>query len=235
MITVDEYDASVSSALHEGATEFRKYLKEKSSVYHRFFSRLKELIQFPRNYVLIVGLSPLAIADFTSGLNIVTDLTWKRSCQDVCGLTEEDIRPVLKAMGDSHQWNDEKVEQVFNRMKELYVGYHFGGETDMFNSGQVITCLRHLMEYGEFLDTPVDMNTNLSGSILQFLSLSNNPQLQIILMNFLSEKLIPFQLRLTFEISTLRDELVAGNTDALISLMVYYGALTVVKENEVRD
>jgi len=71
MIIVDEYDSSVNTTLLlPEAEQFRKYLQYRTSSYFSFFTSLKKALQITGNCALVVGVTPLAIADFTSGFNI---------------------------------------------------------------------------------------------------------------------------------------------------------------------
>jgi hypothetical protein len=99
MIIVDEYDSSVNHALSPEAAPFWQYLEKRTSTYFKFFTCLKKALEVPGNRALVVGVTPLAIADFSSGFNVDLDLTWDPECQDVCGILVNDIEPVLQQIG----------------------------------------------------------------------------------------------------------------------------------------
>lgn len=223
MIIVDEYDSSVNSAIFTTAEPFRKFLSDRSSSYFKFFTSLKAALKKPENHALVVGVTPLAISDFTSGFNIAVDITWDERYQDVCGVTTLDIGPILQKIADDHRFNRAVIEQ---RLRNYYDGYHFGGSLGVFNSGQLVNCLEVLSETGEFPSRLTDINTNLSESVFRFLSNGENFMFFEILMKLLTTT-VPFNLQTSFDIDTLRKELDEGSSDTLLSLMVYYGALTV--------
>jgi len=228
MIIVDEYDSSVNSALiSPNADCFRKYLKARTCGYFRFFTLLKQALRVVHNHALVVGVTPLALSDSTSGFNIRFDMTWDSGFQDVCGITIDDIEPVLNNIGQKYRWDVKTKEQFNKKLIEFYDGYHFGGDMRIFNAGQVVNCLQHIYRHGEFPNPLVDVNTNLSESVLEFISQCTNKQFYPILMELLTDK-VEFRLSAYLSIDTVRNELNAGNTNTLLSLMVYYGALTVV-------
>lgn len=235
MIIIDEYDSSVNAALlSREAAPFREYLELRTSVYFRFFTKLKKALQVPGNRALIVGVTPLAIADFTSGFNVAVDLTWKSLYQDVCGILVNDIKPVLKEIGHIHNWNKQRIVEVFNKLVNLYDGYYFGGNNRIFNSGQLVNCLQELYLNGNFPTKLTDVNTNLSEGVLNFLSKSQNNQFYQLLIQLLT-KPVPFKLLETFVIEKVRDELDSGKPSTLLSLMVYYGALTAFTKDKVSE
>jgi len=233
MIIVDEYDSSVNPALlFPEAEPYRKYLQQQGSVYFRFFTVLKQALAVPRNRALIVGVAPLAIADFTSGFNVAFDITWDSQYQDVCGILVDDIQPVLQSIGHKHNWDVMKTKEVSDMLINFYDGYHFGGDLSVFNGGQIVNCLQHLLQKGTFPESLVDINTNLSESVLQFLSKGQNDKFYLLLLQLLT-KPVPFKLSTAFVINEVRKELNDGKPNTLLSLMVYYGALTVVGVDEV--
>jgi len=227
MIIVDEYDSSVNSALlSTKADHFREYLKRRTSGYFRFFTVLKQALQVDGNHALVVGITPLAICDFTSGFNTCFDMTWNSKFQDVCGIAIDDISPVLNSIAKKYDWDIKTKEQFNTKLKEFYDGYQFGGNSMIFNSGQVVNALQHIDMFNSFPNPPIDRNTDLSDSVLRFLSECKNESFCQLLMDLLTDK-VKFHLSTCFSIDTVRNQLNTGDTDTLLSLMVYYGALTV--------
>lgn len=73
---------------------------------------------------------------------------------------------------------DVEIKERFNKkLNELYDGYHFGGDMRIFNARQVVNCLRRIDQHGKFPNLPVDVNTNLSESVPEFMSQCTNMQL----------------------------------------------------------
>jgi hypothetical protein len=233
MIIIDEYDSSVNAALlFSAAEEFRKYLRFRTSSYFSFFTSLKMALQITGNRALVAGVAPLAIADFTSGFNIAFDMTWNSQYQNVCGISVEDIQPVLQNIGQKHGWDETRMNEIFRLLLDFYDGYHFGGDLRVFNGGQLVNCLQHLYKTNTFPERLVDINTNLSESVLQFLSQGRNDKFYLLLMQLLTGP-VSFVLFTSFVIDAVREELDVGEPNILLSLMVYYGALTIVKIDEV--
>jgi len=77
---------------------------------------------------LVVGVTPLAIADFTSGFNITFDMTWDLQYQNVYSILIEDIKPILQNIGQKYNWDKTKINEIFKLLLDSYDGYHFGGD-----------------------------------------------------------------------------------------------------------
>ena len=80
--------------------------------------------------------------------------------QNVCGISVEDIQPVLQNIGKKYGWNDTRMNEVSELLLDLYDGYHFGSDLRLFNhGGQVVNCLQRLYSTNEFPERLVDINT----------------------------------------------------------------------------
>lgn len=149
-------------------------------------------------------------------------MTWDSHYQNVFGISVTDIQPVLQNIGKK-AWLD-KIDEISNLLLD----------TGIFNDGQLVNCLQNLYLTGTFSDRLVDINTNHSESVLQFYILSGNKNDKFyqLLMQLLTRP-VPFMLFTSFVIDVVRKELDIGDSNTLLSLMVYYGALTSVKINKV--
>jgi hypothetical protein len=157
MIIVDEYDSSVNTALlFSEAKQFRKYLQYRTSSYFSFFTSLKKALQITGNYALVVGVTLLAIADFTSGFNIAYDMTWSSQYPNMCSISVEDIQPILRCIGQKYGWDETKINQIYNLLLDSYDGYHFGS---VFNGGQLVNCLQELYKRDALPIRMVNVNT----------------------------------------------------------------------------
>ncbi|KAG0196105.1 hypothetical protein BGX28_000135, partial [Mortierella sp. GBA30] len=90
----------------------------------------------------ITGVSPLSMADHTSGFNVATYITWREEMSGLCGLTSEDVLAALRLPNVCKSEDD--VQNHFNVMKSNYNGYCFvemGDAPHVFNTN---TCLEYL-------------------------------------------------------------------------------------------
>ena len=91
----------------------------------------------------ITGVSPLSMADHTSGFNIATNVSFKRELSGLCGLSHEDVRAALQLPGLCGS-DVSQVQEHFDIMEHYFDGYHFYryGEVPLvFNTN---TCLEYL-------------------------------------------------------------------------------------------
>lgn len=98
---------SNSALLSPNADRFRAYLKARTCGYFRFFTLLKQALRIVHNHALVVGVTLLAVSDFTSGFNISVDMTWNSEFQDVCRINvTDDIKPILNNIGQKYGCRD---------------------------------------------------------------------------------------------------------------------------------
>ncbi|GES78883.1 hypothetical protein RCL_jg21771.t1 [Rhizophagus clarus] len=90
------------------------------------YLKVPKALQITRNYALVIGVTSLAIADFTI----------------------EDIQSVLQSIGQKYDWNEIKINEIYNLLLDSYDSYHFGSESRIFNGGQLgqfcLLCLHPL-------------------------------------------------------------------------------------------
>ncbi|RGB24487.1 hypothetical protein C1646_676355 [Rhizophagus diaphanus] len=79
-IFIDEYDAEMNEALKNESVLHAHYknslsrIKAMESSFKQFYSRLKSACDKGITYIFQTGMTPIIMAEFTSGFNILTDL-----------------------------------------------------------------------------------------------------------------------------------------------------------------
>ena len=90
----------------------------------------------------ITGVSPLSMADHTSGFNVASYVYWKEGLSGLCGLTEEDIYAALNLLSVSTSELD--IQRHFDIMNANYNGYLFAPSSKVQHVFNTNTCLEYL-------------------------------------------------------------------------------------------
>src|SRR3954466_5178148 len=141
-LLADEYDAFSNEYLDPDDNSAWDALRaNKQSLLKGFWARVKESMGSQRiEKCFITGVSPLSMADHTSGFNIATNVSFKRELSGLCGLSHEDVRAALQL--PSLCGSDvSQIEENFKIMVRYYDGYRFyqyGQVPPVFNTN---TCL----------------------------------------------------------------------------------------------
>ena len=119
-VVIDEYDAPLLDVLHED-----EQLKQMREVMQEFYQRLKK--QEPKiKFCFITGITKFSQLSIFSTINNLMNVTMDPRFSAICGIAEDelltvmadDIRELASAYGES-------VEQMHERLKLRYDGYHF--------------------------------------------------------------------------------------------------------------
>ncbi|CAG8766381.1 14411_t:CDS:2, partial [Funneliformis caledonium] len=121
-ICIDEYDGSMNEALknktlyhHKDKGDIKIELIESS--FNQFFSILKTACDENIACVFLTGVTPVVMAEFTSGFNISVDLTLDEEFWDLYGFKKSEIKILLdKAFG--YNLSDNIKEQIMSWLKE---------------------------------------------------------------------------------------------------------------------
>ena len=137
VVLIDEYDSPLQHSWktpeHEGCTE----------VYRSVFSVLKLKGNVLR-FVFITGITKFTQISLFSVLNHLTNISFLPLYAPLCGITEEEMvayfAPEIKSLADKMDCN---IEEVHNKLKSYYDGYHFSDEnmTDIYNPFSLLNAL----------------------------------------------------------------------------------------------
>jgi len=144
-VLVDEYDKPLINTMHDEPLndQLRDELKA-------FYSVLKTADGYLR-FVLLTGVTKFSHVSIFSDLNQLKDISLIEDYNEICGLTEQEIRhtfgPELDAFGDaSHLGSGE----VLREMSRWYDGYLFARHgTGIFNPYSVLNALDR-KEFGNY-------------------------------------------------------------------------------------
>ncbi|KAG0264059.1 hypothetical protein DFQ27_001452, partial [Actinomortierella ambigua] len=191
-LLADEYDAFSNGFLSpDDARPWDHPRTRANSLLKGFWATVKSKLG-PRGIVkcFITGVSPLSMADNTSGFNVETYVSWRQELSGLCGLTEEDVHAALGLPGVCK--SEDEIRNHFEIMKAsdiatskpAWLSYmiHIGGLTFCDNSKHLrITNLVAAQRFGETILARLQLrledvdlafrNIVSSGSIDQVLAL----------------------------------------------------------------
>ncbi|KAF9343265.1 hypothetical protein BGX34_007009, partial [Mortierella sp. NVP85] len=122
-LLADEYDAFSNEFLDPNDPRPWEQLRTSpSSLLKGFWGSVKSKLgarQIAKCF--ITGVSPLSMADNTSGFNVATYVSWRKNLSGLCGLTEEDVLAALRLPRVCK--SEDEVLRHFKIMKDNYHGY----------------------------------------------------------------------------------------------------------------
>ena len=135
---VDEYDKPLLQAIGDDKlqNEFRAILK---SVY----GVTKSMDGFI-HMAFFTGVTKFSKVSVFSDLNNLTDITLDRQFEEICGITEKEIRDNLdEGVAQMAVANHLTKDECYAKLKENYDGYHFSEDSvGMYNPFSLLNALR---------------------------------------------------------------------------------------------
>ncbi len=146
-VIIDEYDQFANEILSADHDSFREITKPKGFL-KNFYSKLKAATgpDGAVARVFITGVTTVSLDSMSSGFNIATDLTNDPLFADMFGFTEAELKALIPQVIDPEKYQH-TVNEIYERMQELYDGYSFSqeGDSHVFNSSMSLYYLRKLV------------------------------------------------------------------------------------------
>ena len=224
-IIIDEYDNFTNAILEGNGDRFKNVVGNEGFI-KAFYSIIKEYYGLGIvDRVFITGISPKTLDSMTTGFNICTDISNDIEISSMVGLTHDEVKDLIKDIEPTKQ------EEIFNLMVKNYDGYLFNVKSNerIFNATLVMYFMR---EYNRFQELPSQLlDSNIAfnyGKIGNLLKLQNNTYYKEILDTILKTGMVTGELKVKFNLE------VDFDRDDIISLLYYFGYLTIYKK-EVYD
>jgi len=165
-LLIDEYDNFANELMHGRRADYDA-LVSGEGLLKTVFKAVKFLASGAGiDRVFITGVSPVVLADISSGYNVSENLSLDARFIDLCGFTEAEITAVLDQLaaeqGRDHAWS----ERMLATMRTWYNGYRFGYEPGpgLYNPTLALYFFKHLAATGqpprEMLDSNLAMDRN---------------------------------------------------------------------------
>lgn len=122
--------------------------------------------------VFITGVSPIVLADMTSGYNVARSVSLHPAVHDLCGFTEAEVAAPLQSLGAEGRIPDEQVPPAMEMMRTFYNGYRFTPEAagPVYNPTLALYFLQELQERGQFPEEMLDSNLAMDRNRLTYVS-----------------------------------------------------------------
>ncbi len=220
---IDEYDNFANEVLMAKREQYEKLLYGEG-LFKTVFKSVKAAAGQGLDRVLITGVSPVAMADLTSGYNVAKNIYLHPEFNDLCGFTEAEIEWLLRAI---HKTGDHwSVEAALAIMRMFYNGYRFSYEADhgVYNPTLSLYFLEELHKRGQYPRNMLDDNLAMDRSKLSYIAeLLQNEQVLLEALDTDAGVLIP-RLATRFGVTDLFRGLEGHSVMA--SLLYYFGILT---------
>lgn len=138
-VIIDEYDAPLLDVLHEDEA-----LKNMREVMQEFYQRLK-MLEPKIKFCFITGITKFSQLSIFSTINNLTNVTMDPTFASICGITEKELDSVMaediRLLSAAYE---ESPEQMHERLKEQYDGYHFSRNSEgVYNPYSLLKAFKH--------------------------------------------------------------------------------------------
>ena len=125
VVIIDEYDAPLLDVLHDD-----KLLGEKRQVMQEFYVPLKANERYIK-FCFITGITKFSQLSIFSTINNLKNVTLLPRFSAICGITEQEVKEVFaEDIRDMAEHFGCSSEEMFQRIKNRYDGYHFSEVSD---------------------------------------------------------------------------------------------------------
>ena len=221
-IIIDEYDNFTNAILEGEGTRF-KNLVGNEGIVKNFYSTIKEYVGLGIvDRVFMTGICPITLDSMTTGFNIAKDISRDIDFTTMIGLTHEEVKSLLNEV------EEEKQEEIYQLMISNYDGYLFNKEQEekSFNATLVMYFLDYYYRLNKIPDSLIDINIAFNyGKVENLIKLYQNNYYQDILNDLFTTDTVSGILKEKFNLEY------DFTKDDVISLLYYFGYLTIGKEN----
>ena len=224
-LIIDEYDNFTNVILNERGENVYHAITHADGFYRDVFKKFKG--NFER--IFMMGVSPVALDDVTSGFNIGWNISIKPEFDEMLGFSTTDVVEMFTYYKEHGSIPvDSDIDVIVNDMKPWYDNYCFAEEalkkkTRMFNCDMVLYYLRNYMDNGCSPRQMIDPNTRTDygkmKKLLQFDKLDG--ERKGIIRKIAEEEQIVTQLYESFSAYQI------PKAEIFPSLLFYYGMLTI--------
>jgi hypothetical protein len=236
---IDEYDNFANTILSTVGEDAYQNLTHGEGFFRSFFNVLKAGttgMGAPITRLFITGVSPITMDDVTSGFNIGKNVSLEPHFNSMLGFTENDVFEMIeyyKKKGSVKQNTDDLMTII----KEWYGNYLFSEDDDvrLLNSDMVLYFMDNYLNRKKLPKDLIDSNVKIDYGKLRHLIIVDKGKTKAPTFNGNFEKLKEIiekgetsgKIKKGFPLEELK------NTDNFISLLFYFGLLTI--ENVIND
>lgn len=231
-LLIDEYDNFANEVLVRDPRNSRHYqdLLEGEGILKSLFKIIKaSAAEGKIARVFITGVSPLVLADMTSGYNVAIDISLMPRFNALCGITQQELNGLVTEVLQDCKQDETQRDGLLQTLKQFYNGYRFCDQLDKPLLYNPILCFYFLRYYQEECKPPRQMlDGNLMMDAARVRYLASQPSGTDVVERILDEEnLITLEvLENRFGVEKLAD--LQQDERYLLSLLYYFGVLTIV-------
>ncbi len=233
-LLLDEYDNFANEVLLGGrSTSQQRYdrLIRGEGMLKTIFKAVKDGTEGRGiDRVFIAGVSPVVMSDVTSGFNIASDIYLEPEFGDLCGFHDEEVEEAVRQVAEICRFSDRHSEEVLTMMRTFYDGYCFSYDSEdrMYNPTLVLYFLEHLQRRCSAPRKLLDSNLATDRNKIAYVS--SLPHGNQVVTGALDDEqvLCVEELADRFGVEDMLH--LAKDTKFMISLLYYFGVLTLSQE-----
>lgn len=238
-LLIDEYDNFANEVLMGSQGEGRRRYEELvqgEGIFKTVFKAIKAASSGQGlDRVFITGVSPVVMADISSGYNVAKNAYPRRELNHLCGFTETEITHTLQHVAQSCNFTNEQAAEALHVMRAFYNGYCFSVEADepVYNPTLVLYFLEALQENNAYPDEMLDSNLAMDRARLFYVARLGGAKALLTAALNEQEPLTVTTLAHRFGIA----EILSGkkkSTEYLAALLYYLGVLTLDRRAALR-
>ena len=175
-LLIDEYDNFANEVLvshHQGEGRYRELVGGEGA-FKTLFKAVKDAAEGRGlDRVFITGVSPVVLADITSGYNLVKDISREPDYADLCGFHEAECRTVLDQIIAECDLPAERSEEALDLMRTFYNGYNFSLEPaggQIYNPTLALYFFEHLADRCEYPEEMLDNNLAMDRNRIEYIA-----------------------------------------------------------------
>lgn len=237
-LLIDEYDNFANEVMVscQRGTERYQELVGAEGVIKTLFKAVKFAAGgYGLERVFMTGVSPVVLADITSGYNVVQDISVDPDFADLCGFHEEEVRATLERIAATCGQPPAQADEALEIMRAYYNGYSFSlghAPGGIYNPTLALYFFKHLAKNCRYPDEMLDSNLAMDRSRIQYVA--RLPHGQALLNEALAQRpIVLSRLENRFGVQMMLD--LPQDQGFLASLLYYFGALTYAGRSELGD
>ncbi len=176
-IFIDEYDNFANNILiHSGEEKYRR-ITHQSGFLRSFFAAIKKGTSTGTvEKLFVTGVSPLVLADVTSGMNIGDNISFDPEFNAMAGFSETEVEAMLDYYISEGVISQKERSAILNIMRQHYNNYVFCEDMSerVYNSDMVLYFFNKYLSVKKIPGNLIDPNIRTDYGKLRYLLLKNN-------------------------------------------------------------
>ena len=238
-LLIDEYDNFANEVLMQVNATQQRYeeLVQSEGILKTLFKAIKgNASEGKVGRVFITGVSPVVMSDMSSGYNVAINIYLDDDFNGLCGISNNElVTLVTNLTTECHQNDDDKLT-ILETMRQFYNGYRFCSsekQSQVYNPTLCFYFLRYFQKACEVPTKILDGNLAMDANKIRYIA--NLPNGENIIHQLLDEQspVLLDALEDRFGVEALRE--LQGGEKFMISLLYYFGVLTIVGQGELGE